>query len=75
MCTFFAENDRSNGPLTFCENRMSGKIWFSRKMAKSGWGSWAARVQNERFPTYLEFGSLDFDETFRKCSWYKENED
>ena len=26
MCTFFAENDRSNGPLIFCENPFSGKI-------------------------------------------------
>ena len=25
MCTFFAENDRSNGPLIFCINRISGK--------------------------------------------------
>ena len=25
MCTFFAANDRFNGPLTFCENHISGK--------------------------------------------------
>ena len=50
-----------------------GKKGKSR--AKSGPGSWADRARNERFPTYLEFGSSDFDETFRKCSWYKENED
>ena len=25
MYCFFAENDRSNGPLTFCENHISGK--------------------------------------------------
>ena len=47
----------------------------SRENRKSGRGSWANRVQNERFTTYLEFGSSDFDETLRKCSWYEKNED
>ena len=47
---------------------------FLGKKGKSGWGSWADLVQNERFPTYLDFGSSDFDETLRKSSWYKENE-
>ena len=32
MCTFLAENDRSNSPLTFCENRMSGEnLVFDKK--------------------------------------------
>ena len=72
MYFFFGENDGSNGPLTFCENRMSGKNLVFEKKGKSGRGSWADRVQNERFPTNLEFGSSDFDETFRKVSWSKE---
>ena len=76
MGTFFAENDRSNGPLTFCENRISGKnLVFGQKGQKWAGGSWADRARNERFPTDLEFGSSDFDETFRKCSWYENNED
>ena len=31
--------------------------------------------QNIPFSIYLDFGSSDFDETLRKCSSYKENED
>ena len=57
---------------------MSGKILVfgqEGKKGKSGRGSWAHWVQNEHFPTYLEFGSSDFDETLRECSWYKKNED
>ena len=45
------------------------------KKGKSGRGSCDNRVQNERLPIYLEFGSLDFDETLRECSWYEKNED
>ena len=45
------------------------------KKGKSGQGSWDNRVQNERIPIYLEFGSSDFDKTFRECSWYEMNED
>ena len=26
------------------------------------------------FLGYLEFGSSDFDETLRKCSWYEKND-
>ena len=47
---------------------------FGGKKGKSGRGSWADRARNERFPTYFDFGSSDFDETLRKCSWYKEND-
>ena len=47
---------------------------FLGKKGKSGRGSWAERIENERFPTYIDFASSDFDETVRKCSWYKENE-
>ena len=47
---------------------------FWGKKGKSGRGSWADRARNERFPTYFDFGSSDFDETLSKCSWYKENE-
>ena len=47
---------------------------FWGKKGKSGRGSWADRAGNERFPTYVDFGSSDFNETLRKCSWYKENE-
>ena len=64
--------------LTSQENRISQKIPVLEKKGKkgkSGRGSWANRVQNERFTTYLEFGSSDFDETLRKCSWYEKNED
>ena len=64
--------------LTSRENRISHKIPVLEKKGKkgkSGRGSLANRVQNERFTTYLEFGSSDFDETFRKCSWYEQNED
>ena len=67
--------------VTSRENRIPHKIPVLEKKGKkgkkgkSGWGSWANRVQNERFTTYLEFGSSDFDETFRKCSWYEQNED
>ena len=55
---------------------MSGKILVfgqEGKKGKSGRGSWADQARNERFPTYFDFGSSDFDETLRKCSWYKEN--
>ena len=31
--------------------------------------------QNIPCSIYLEFGSSDFEEILRKCSWYKENED
>ena len=47
---------------------------FWGKKGKSGRGSWADRARNERFPTYFDFGSSDFDETLSKWSWYKENE-
>ena len=47
---------------------------FWGKKGKSGRGSWADHARNERFPTYFDFGSSDFDETLRKCSWFKENE-
>ena len=63
--------------LTSRENRISHKIPVLEKKGKkgkSGQGSWANRVQNERFPTYLKFGLSDYDETFRKCSWYEKNE-
>ena len=53
---------------------MSGKNLVLEKKGKSGWGSWDNRVQNERIPIYLEFGSSDFDETWRECSWYEKNE-
>ena len=33
---FFAETDRTNGYLTFCENRMSGKNLVLLQRAKSG---------------------------------------
>ena len=59
------------------ENRISHKIPVLEKKGKKSkirMGSLANRVQNERFTTYLEFGSSDFDETFRKCSWYEKNE-
>ena len=75
---FFMENERSYDPLSFREDRMSGKnpvLVKKGKKGKSGRGSLANRVQNERFTTYLEFGSSDFDETFRKCSSYEKNED
>ena len=64
--------------LTSQENRISQKIPVLKKKGKkgkSGRGSWANRVQNERFTTYLELGSSYFDETLRKCSWYEKNED
>ena len=48
---------------------------FLGKKGKSGRGRWADWARYVRFPTYLEFGSSDFDETFRKCSWYEKNED
>ena len=36
----FAENDKSNGPLTFCENRVSGKtLVFGQKGQK-----WAGKL-------------------------------
>ena len=44
------------------------------KNGKSGRGSWADRARNERFPTYFDFGSSDFNETLRKCSWYEKND-
>ena len=64
--------------LTSQENRIFQKIPVFEekgKNGKSGRGSLANRVQNERFTTYLEFSSSDFDETLRKCSWYEKNED
>ena len=35
------------------------------------WPNWS---QNALFPVYLEFGSSDFDGTFRECYWYEKNE-
>ena len=64
--------------ITYLENRISQKVPVIEKNSKKGKSvrdSWANRVQNERFTTYLEFGSSDFDETLRKCSWYEKNED
>ena len=53
----------------------SAKTACSEKNPLKWAGSWADRVPNECFPTYLNFGSSDFDETLRKCSWYKKKED
>ena len=53
--------------LTSSENRISEKNPVLEKKGKSGRGSWANQVQNQRFKAYLEFGSSDFDETLRKC--------
>ena len=44
------------------------------KKGKSGRGSCDNRVQNERLPIHLQFGSSDFDETWMECSWYEKNE-
>ena len=44
---------------------------------KSGRGSWTngPKIHDfQYFLIYLKFGSSDFDETFRKCSWYERNE-
>ena len=59
--------------IDFSEKNALDPFWD--KKGKSGRGSWAERIQNERFPRYIDFASSDFDETLRKCSWYKENED
>ena len=76
---FFAENDRSNGPLTFHENRISEKnLVFEKngKKGKSGWGAvWLIGSKMNVFQHYLDFRSSDFDETLRNCSWYEKNED
>ena len=29
----------------------------------------------KHFPTYLDFGSSDLDETLTECSWYENDED
>ena len=55
---FFAENDRSNGPLTFCENPMSGKILVFAQIGLNV----PKIAQNEVFGLLMKIESKDLAE-------------
>ena len=49
-------------------------IFWAKKRPKMAQNEPKNGKLSKRVEIYLEFGSSDFDETLRKCSWYKENE-